>query len=328
MSNGIQPKVLLSPPSAHSGMAITNELAETFAVRFGWQTEVVPSRKSSLVLAGAMAAVPPLAKILGKAFPRRARFTVSNSVRGILEQAPQWLATQGPRSAYLMDVWPSRFDRVIRLARLFQLSPVFISYKEAAERLAELAPDVDWVWMPEGLLEAPYAPKPPAERTLDILAFGRKLIPYHNALKARETEIGLNYLYTDSGNPLFEHHDDLVNALCNAKITVCVPRSVTHPEVGGLEAVTFRYFLAMGCKCLIVGKCPPDLQEMFGYNPVIEADLNDPVGQIQEILAHYESHLPLIERNLWVTTESHTWKHRLDATAKILKKEYAFPIEN
>lgn len=327
MSRDQQPQVLLSPPSEHSGLAISYLLSRSFADRFGWETQVVQPKKINLVAGTVAAHVPILTHLFLRTRPVHARFAVSNGARGLLHQAPLWLSARGPRSAYIMDVWPSRFNWVIRLARLYKLDPVFISYKAAAERLQALAPDINWVWMAEGMLEAPYAPRPPNERTTDLLAFGRKLIPYHNALKEREQEMGLKYLYTDSGNPLFEDHDELVAALCNSKITFCVPRSVTHPEVEGLEAVTFRYFLAMGCKCLIVGHCPPDLEELFGYNPIIEADLNDPVGQIQSLLANYETHLPLVERNHATTISAHTWGHRLDAMAHILKESYGFPIQ-
>lgn len=47
--------------------------------------------------------------------------------------------------------------------------------------------------------------------------------------------------------------------------------------------LTMRYFQAIASKSLILGSSLPLLNELFGYNPVIEANLSDPCGQVADL---------------------------------------------
>ena len=89
-------------------------------------------------------------------------------------------------------------------------------------------------------------------------------------------------LWVKAGHPVLfssRHPDelkDLVAGLANSRVSICFPQSITNPErCGKVETVTLRYFESMASKCLIVGKCPLELRDLFGYNPVIEVD--DPI---------------------------------------------------
>jgi hypothetical protein len=94
---------------------------------------------------------------------------------------------------------------------------------------------------------------------------------------------------------VFPAKQEMIDGLANTRISVCFPSSMTHPKRSGVvETLTYRYLESMASKCLVVGKCPKELVELFGYNPVIE--LENP-SQIMEILNQIQDYQCLVERN-------------------------------
>src|SRR5690606_35892243 len=90
----------------------------------------------------------------------------------------------------------------------------------------------------------------------------------------------INYVYPENENLIFELESNLIDSLARAKISLCFPKSVTHPEIANsISKVTMRYFQSMASKSLILGKAPADMKELFDYNPVIEIDEAAPVKQ-------------------------------------------------
>jgi hypothetical protein len=86
---------------------------------------------------------------------------------------------------------------------------------------------------------------------------------------------------------------------------------MTHPvESGGVETVTNRYFQSMASKCLVIGKAPQELIQIFGYNPVIELDLEDPLWHVKKILDNITDYEPFIEHNYTILKRDHTWLNR------------------
>jgi hypothetical protein len=49
--------------------------------------------------------------------------------------------------------------------------------------------------------------------------------------------------------------------------------------------------------------------------------MNDPVGQIEEILRNYDDFEPLIEKNYNECIANHTWKNRWQSISSIIKTE-------
>jgi spore maturation protein CgeB len=95
---------------------------------------------------------------------------------------------------------------------------------------------------------------------------------------------------------------------------------MTHPErAENIETMTVRYLQSMASKCLILGKAPEEMIDLFGYNPVIEVDMNEPVKQIIDLLNHFEEYIPLIEKNYSVVIKQHTWQNRWEKIQDIIK---------
>ena len=59
--------------------------------------------------------------------------------------------------------------------------------------------------------------------------------------------------------------------------------------------------------------------QLFGYNPVIEIDWDDPIGQIEKILNNYSDYFSLIEKNYQTVIRDHKWEDRWKSIKQILK---------
>jgi hypothetical protein len=93
---------------------------------------------------------------------------------------------------------------------------------------------------------------------------------------------------------------------------------MTHPDrAGDVSTVTQRYFQSFAAGCVVVGASPPELLTLFGYDPVVKADLGDPVPQVAEILSNPAKYTPLVERNL-KEVRSHLTADRVQAMLRDL----------
>ena len=220
---------------------------------------------------------------------------------------------RGTKAVYLYDAcepWVSkrevvRFVKDAGIQYLFLPHPGFIS---------ELAPELEGHcvlhYIPEACEAKSYFSE--KEKTLDIISFGRKLNVHHEALvKELPPDISYHYSYLPT-------HQDFVMALASARISICFPRSRTDPRCE-FELATMRYFQSMASKTLILGECPPLLQKMFGYNPCVEVEFEDPVGQVKEILENYHAYKALIEKNHQQILSFHTYEHRWREMKEVLE---------
>ncbi|MGI8820706.1 MAG: hypothetical protein ACR2ID_07565 [Chthoniobacterales bacterium] len=156
-------------------------------------------------------------------------------------------------------------------------------------------------WVPEAIEASDYENRPWASRSIDVLAFGRSHPTHHEALKSGCEARGLRYV-----SDRFPSAAEFVTALGSAKVSICFPRSMTHPEIaGGTSTVTLRYLQSMAAKSLIVGASPADAVQMFGYDPVVAVDWQDPVGQLAKIVRESGPYEELIERNYATVTAHH-----------------------
>jgi hypothetical protein len=74
----------------------------------------------------------------------------------------------------------------------------------------------------------------------------------------------------------------------------------------------------MASKCIIVGHAPQELIDIFGYNPVIEAEEGNEFEQIESLLDNLDSFQGLVERNYNRLLEVGTWKSRVDRVQDVL----------
>jgi hypothetical protein len=222
------------------------------------------------------------------------------------------------------DCWPDKYDEWEALFRRHRIRTAFLSARAAAEEMDRRLPNTRVVWLPEATDATQYVPdKPLSARKTAVLELGRRFDTYHGLISPHLRDRGLTHLYVQpTGKNIFGSRGDFAAGLGDAKISVCFPASMTHPQAcGGLETVTHRYFESIASRCLIVGRAPAELVELFGYDPVIEADLADPLSQLARILDHLDQYQELVDKNYarflevgtWVSRAQQLLRHLVDA---------------
>jgi hypothetical protein len=223
---------------------------------------------------------------------------------------------------YAFDCWPARYDEWAAFFRCHRTRVAFISARQSAQRMRQRVAGLDAIWMPEGIDREPYAPgKPLRERSIDILELGRRWADYHDRIRDHCAARGYSHLYERSrGQLIFPKQEDLYRGLGDAKVSICFPSSLTHPDRSGdVETLTLRYLESFASRCIVLGRCPGELHELFGYNPVTEADMADPAGQLDRILSDLPAYEPLLDRNLRRVREVGTWDVRVTSMLQVLR---------
>ena len=215
---------------------------------------------------------------------------------------------------YAFDCWPALYGRWEKFFRRHRMRIAFFSARDSAEHFRKRIPNMESIWLPEAVEPANYrGDKPLAQRGIDVLELGRRSDAFHDRIVAPLAKAGRVHKFQAApGQIIFATREELVDGFGDAKISVCFPSSMTHPQrSGSVETVTHRYFESMASRCIIVGHCPRELEELFGYNPVVEADMGDSAAQIQSILDDVNAHAALVERNHARLLEVGTWDARV-----------------
>ena len=215
---------------------------------------------------------------------------------------------------YSFDCWPALYGRWAKFFRRHRMRVAFFSARQSAEHFQKVLPEMESLWLPEAVEASLYdGSKPLGARTIDVLELGRRSAAYHDAVVAPLAKSGRVHKFESTpGSIIFPTFEELIAGFADAKISVCFPSSMTHPQRSGdVETITHRYFESMAAGCLLVGRAPRELVDLFGYNPVIEADMTDPAGQLESLLRAPGAHNELIARNRARLSEVGTWDARV-----------------
>ena len=215
---------------------------------------------------------------------------------------------------WTQDVWQPDYPRVEKLVREGKINLLLLSSHQATEYFYKLKiPGCTVDWVPETINVEEYKHKPWNERSINVLSFGGGWQKYHDKIVEGCRENKINYL---------SQQISFVNALEDAQICICFPRSVTHPGLAGnVSTLTTRYLQAMASKCLIIGVAPLDIAYLLNYNPVIEVDWDDPVGQIRNILDQPAQWQALVERNYLTVSRMFQHNNAIDQIDKLIKSQ-------
>jgi hypothetical protein len=234
----------------------------------------------------------------------------------VYKSFPYFTLPYGQRCIWIYDAWPDRWDSIERFVKRFGVRLLMLSSLQATNHFRSRAISGCRVeWVPEAVSTPNYRYKPYEERTIDILQLGRRWEAYHSAIEPYAREHHYSYKYeTKPGRLVFPKHEDFLTGLSDSKISICVPASITHPlRSAGLETMTWRYMQSMASKCLLLGHAPQEMCELFGYNPVVPIDMENPTEQISDLLTTYRHYIPLIEKNYEYVSHYHQWRNRVDA---------------
>lgn len=197
---------------------------------------------------------------------------------------------------WIYDCWGPQFARFESMLQRNRIRLAFFSARSAGEHFAKLIPGLTTRWLPECMDLSLLSPsKPLAERSVHVLEMGRRVAAVHEKIRAPLEKAGKVHLYDKA------HHGSAIPGLAalyermgDSAVVTCFPKSVSHPDgAGGVETVTQRYFETIGSGSLAVGYCPKELNDLFGFNPVIELSTSDPAGHMLEILGSlpaYQAH--------------------------------------
>jgi len=222
----------------------------------------------------------------------------------------------GESIVYCFDCWPRDYARWASLFHRHRIELAFFSAKRPAEMFSSRRRQMQSVWLPEATDPQVYDPsKPLAERTIDVLELGRRHETLHARVVGPLEAAGVTHRYQlADGAIVFPSRDALVAGLGDAKLSILFPSSLTHPaRSGDVETVTHKYFESIASGCIPVGRGPAELEELFGYDPVVPLDEVDPVGHIQALLDDLDAHRGLVERNHARLLEVGTWDARAQA---------------
>lgn len=220
---------------------------------------------------------------------------------------------------FIWDCWPCYYDKMEKWLKRHKVRTAIFTSKQEMEEMKTRCPHVTMIWCPEAVDSSIYKPgRELKERNIDLLEFGRsnRLVVSGKRLE------GINHVCTKVGNKFIYDNDQLVDAMGDAKITICLPKSMTHPHTAqGVETLTQRYWEAMLSRMVIVGHAPKELIEICGYNPVIDihCDFDSTQELISDIITNIEDYQDLVDKNRTVALEKGDWNKRLPMLHNELK---------
>ena len=219
----------------------------------------------------------------------------------------------------LWDCWPRYWPHLLTFLRRNNTRTLFCTSSQTAEFVRDQCPEVNAVWLPEGIDVASYPMgNILTQRDVDILELGRQMPNVHEALLECSSRNSLKHLYQCGKALLFPDFESLTNGLRNAKITISYPRCDTHPEMAGsIETLTQRYWECMLSGTLIAGRAPAELIDFCGYNPVVTLD-GWPDCQINNIIANISDYQPLVDRNRLFAEKHADWSCRMKSIREAL----------
>jgi len=224
---------------------------------------------------------------------------------------------------YCYDCWPPAYERWERTLRRNRVRLAFFSASQSARYFAERLPSLEAHWLPEAVAASDYTSnKPLSDRPIHVLEMGRKFDEYNARIAPALRSAGMVHLFERvRGQIIFPTRKGFIDGLGDSQISVCFPSSLTHPErAADVETLTHRYLESIASKCLVLGRCPQELKTVFGYNPVVEVDFDNPADQLLDILSNIRMHQDTVERNYQRLVEVGTWGSRVDALIGMLDK--------
>jgi hypothetical protein len=212
----------------------------------------------------------------------------------------------------MFDAWPCHHNSIVSFILAYKINYLFVNSHQVTLTLQKLLSNTKIHWIPEAIDPDSYVYS--ENKTIDVLSFGRKYDRYHEVIHPYLTSNNRIYLFEKvKGEVIFKKRSDFIEALGNSRISICFPSNITHPERSGdIEVMTIRYLQSIVSKCLVIGKAPDEMIQLFGYNPVIEINWDNPVDQLDAILTNFDQYKILIEKNYETVINNHTWLHRWD----------------
>jgi hypothetical protein len=212
---------------------------------------------------------------------------------------------------WVYDCWGPDFPRWDRLLGRLEPPVAFFSSRAVANRYSALLPATACHWVPEAIDHHAYDPGTPLfERGIGVLEIGRRWSLFGRRFGNSLSQCEQRCLGAEGDVAIPPGR--LRSVLADSRVMVCVPKSVTHPEAaGGVETVTYRYFEAIASRCIVLGRCPDELRDLWGYNPVVEVDEETDPGFVVDVVRNCRRYQDLVDSNYERLQQVGLWQHRL-----------------
>lgn len=234
---------------------------------------------------------------------------------------PYFFDRKALKSIYIFDAWPKSLKKIYHIIDYFGVSFIFVTSSMACDLMREKYPNKKIYWVPEGINPEDYISRPFEQKNIDVLALGRRYDRYHFSIANYFENRDKVYLCEKvRGEIIFPSREEFIDGLSRSKISICVPSNITHPErSGNIETMTVRYLQSMASKCIVLGHAPAELIKLFGYNPVIEINMNNPEEQLESILNNLPAYEAMVEKNYNTVLLHHKWINRWEQIKSIYK---------
>ena len=218
----------------------------------------------------------------------------------------------------IWDCWPCYFEKMCRWLEKHQVRTAIFTSSQTAERMQQRFPKMHVMYCPEAVDVSCYqAGAPFAERSIDLLEFGRSNGQLFHHVFPKTIKRVCTY---QNGDYIY-NNEELYEVMGQTKITVALPRSMTHPELAGdIETLTQRYWESMLSGMVMVGHAPKELVDLIGYNPVVELDSAHATEQILDILSHIDDYQELVNRNCSAALKYGDWTMRMKDVMNFLQQ--------
>lgn len=212
------------------------------------------------------------------------------------------------------DNWPPSFHKFVADLKLLNCRLVFVTVKSHADYINQKM-GIKAYWLPEGINSEMYSRGEDLDkRPYDVFEMGRQMPAYHKIIEGLNQEgmlSGLLYSNSKDKGGSWMPLEELISEIPKYKVMICFPRCDTNPKAKGVETLTQRYWEAMLCRCLIIGRAPGELVELCGYNPVIDVEWENPKEQLVNILNHIGIYQKLVDKNYEFAQKNADWKWRM-----------------
>ncbi len=135
---------------------------------------------------------------------------------------------------YCFDCWPIHYDWWERFFARYRVRLAFLSIRTSTEYFRTRI-GCQTIWIPEAIDMSRYHGAAPLEsREIDVLEFGRHYRWLRERIKQPLATNRFTYLHGPEScskeRPLFGDRNSFASKLAKSKVTICVPRSMTHPD--------------------------------------------------------------------------------------------------
>ena len=228
-------------------------------------------------------------------------------------------------SLYIYDCWEPEFDDWQKTIDEIDPDYVFFCFRQTYEHYKD---HYNCYWVPQSA-DLDIFKDLSLEKTRLFMSMGRVNEGIHHKILTYMKKKGIedkreNYVYRkDKHKQIYPELNDLVREINRTKYFVSVPKCYENfKRTGNVCGITARYFEAMACKTLIIGKKPISMDELFPFESMI--DFNDDLSDFDEKIEAFEQdeerYREVVERNYAYLMAHHTWGHRADQILEIISR--------